>query len=220
MATRASGFLDADVAAYCAAHSAPPPDAVQRRLIERTAALGTVASMQIGSDQGAFMALLIHATGARRIVEIGTFTGYSALCMARALPEDGTLVACDVSEEWTAIARDAWKEAGIDDRIELRIGPALDTIRAMPREPQFDVAFVDADKPNYLSYFEELLPRLERNGLILVDNTLWSGHVLDPSPDDTFATAIAAFNDAVAADARVDSVILPVGDGLTLIRQR
>ncbi len=220
MATRASGFLDADVAAYCAAHSTPAPDAAQRRLIERTAALGRVAGMQIGADQGAFMALLVRATGARWIVEIGTFTGYSALCMARALPSDGLLIACDVSEEWTAIARDAWKDAGVHDRIELRIGPALATIQAMPREPELDLAFVDADKPNYGSYFEELLPRLRPNGLILVDNTLWSGRVLDPQPDEAEATAIAAFNDAVAADDRVDSVILPIGDGLTLIRKR
>jgi caffeoyl-CoA O-methyltransferase len=220
MATRTSPFVDAAVAAYCAAHSAPPPDAVEQRLIARTAELGSVANMQIGSDQGVFLAMLVAATGARLVVEIGTFTGYSALCMARALPERGRLVACDVSEEWTAIGREAWEEAGVADRIDLRIGPALATLQSMPADPPIDLAFVDADKPNYGAYVDELLLRLRPSGLILVDNTLWSGRVVEPDPEDDYATAIAAFNDAIAADDRVDSVILPLGDGVTMLRKR
>jgi caffeoyl-CoA O-methyltransferase len=220
MATRASQFLDAAVAAYCSSHSAPPPDSVQQRLIERTAALGPVAGMQIGPDQGVLLAMLVAVAGARLVVEVGTFTGYSALCMAGALPPGGRLIACDVSEEWTAIARQAWGEAGVGDRIDLRVGPALATIRALPPDEPIDLAFVDADKPNYAAYIEELLPRMPPNGLILVDNTLWSGRVLAPDPGDENATAIAAFNDAMAADGRVDAVILPIGDGLTLLRKR
>jgi caffeoyl-CoA O-methyltransferase len=220
MATRTSQFLDAAIGAYCAAHASPSPDPVQQRLIERTAALGPVAGMQIGADQGVLLSILVASTGARLVVEVGTFTGYSALCMARALAPGGRLIACDVSEEWTTIARDAWKEAGIADRIDLRIGPALATIRGLPRDEPIDLAFVDADKPNYVTYVDELLPRMPAGGLILVDNTLWSGRVLAPDARDENATAIAAFNDAMAADDRVDAVMLPIGDGLTLLRKR
>jgi caffeoyl-CoA O-methyltransferase len=194
---------------------------VQRRLIERTAELGEAAQMQIGADQGALMTMLVHLVGARMIVEVGTFTGYSALCMARALPADGRLIACDVNEQWTAIGRQAWEEAGVADRIELRLGAALDTLRAMPADEHVDLAFIDADKPSYRAYYEELITRLRPNGIILVDNTLWSGRVLDArTADDEYARVLAAFNDAVAVDERVDSTILPVGDGLTLIRKR
>jgi caffeoyl-CoA O-methyltransferase len=220
MATRASQFIDAAIAAYCAAHAAPSPDPVQQRLIGRTAALGPVAGMQIGADQGVLLSILVASSGARLVVEVGTFTGYSALCMARALPPGGRLIACDVSEEWTAIGREAWEEAGVADLIELRIGPALATIRDLPRDELIDLAFVDADKPNYATYVDELLARMPASGLILVDNTLWSGRVLAPEAGDENATAIAAFNDAMAADARVDAVILPIGDGLTLLRKR
>jgi caffeoyl-CoA O-methyltransferase len=220
MASRSTRFLDPAVAEYCAAHSAPRPDPVQARLIARTAELGPVAGMQIGPDQGVLLAALVAATAARLVVEIGTFTGYSALCMARALPPDGRLIACDVSEEWTAIAREAWADAGVAERIDLRLGPALDTLRALAPGTVVDFAFIDADKPNYATYVDELLPRMRPNGLILVDNTLWSGEVLDPDPADEYGSAIARFNDAMAADERVDAVILPLGDGVTLLRKR
>lgn len=204
---------------YLLAHSAAP-DEVAEALIAETAALGDIAGMQIAPEQGAFMALLAGALGARDIVEVGTFTGYSALCLARALPPGGRLLCLDVSQEWTAIGRRAWRAAGVADRIELRIGAALDTLRALPRTERFDLAFIDADKPNYAAYYTELLPRLRRNGVILVDNVLWSGAVVDPERDDTHTVAIRAFNDLVAADGRVESTILTVADGLTMIRKR
>jgi caffeoyl-CoA O-methyltransferase len=214
-----SFFLDDTVHGYLMAHTTPP-DAVGRALIEETAALGGIARMQISPEQGAFMALLAAAVGARNIVEVGTFTGYSALCLARALPPGGRLLCLDVSEEWTSIGRRAWAAAGVDDRIELRIGPALDSLRALPATEQFDLAFIDADKPAYPDYYRELLPRLRTNGLILVDNVLWHGAVVDPARDDADTVAIRAFNDLVAADESVESTILTVGDGLTLIRKR
>jgi len=201
------------------AHIAPV-DEVAADLITETAALGDISGMQIAPEQGALMALLVAATGARDIVEVGTFTGYSALCLARALPEDGRLLCLDVSEEWTSIGRRAWEKAGVDGKIELRIAPALDSLRALPETEQFDMAFIDADKPNYGGYYAELLPRVRTNGLILVDNVLWSGAVVDPGRDDENTVAIRAFNDLVAADDRVESTILAVSDGLTLIRKR
>ena len=165
------------------------------------------------------MTLLTRVVGARRAIEVGTFTGYSALAIARGLPDDGHLLCCDVSEEWTSIAGRHWDLAGIAGKIELRIGPALDTLRSLPRDESYDLAFIDADKPNYPNYFEELLPRLRRNGVILVDNTLWSGAVIDSSTTDDNTKAIQAFNDMVAADDRVDCVMLAISDGLTLLRK-
>jgi caffeoyl-CoA O-methyltransferase len=176
--------------------------------------------MQIAPEQGAFMTLLARAIGAKRVIEVGTFTGYSALCIARGLPDEGRLLACDVSEEWTAIAARYWKRAGVADRIELRLGPALDTLRALPVEARFDMGFIDADKPSYPAYYEEILVRLRPGGLILVDNVLWFGRVVDPAADDPQTAAIRAFNDQVAADPRVDCSMLPVSDGLTILRKR
>lgn len=214
-----SFLLNDTLHGYLMAHTAPL-DEVATDLIAETAALGDISGMQIAPEQGALMSLLVAATGARDIVEVGTFTGFSALCQARALPEDGRLLCLDVSEEWTAIGRRAWQRAGVDDKIELRLGPALDSLRALAESEQFDMAFIDADKPNYGAYYAELLPRLRRNGLILVDNVLWSGAVVDPGRDDKNTVAIRAFNDLVAADDRVESTILAVADGLTLIRKR
>jgi caffeoyl-CoA O-methyltransferase len=214
-----SFLLDDTLHGYLMAHIAPV-DEVAADLITETAALGDISGMQIAPEQGALMALLVAATGARDIVEVGTFTGYSALCLARALPEDGRLLCLDVSEEWTSIGRRAWEKAGVDGKIELRIAPALDSLRALPETEQFDMAFIDADKPNYGGYYAELLPRVRTNGLILVDNVLWSGAVVDPGRDDENTVAIRAFNDLVAADDRVESTILAVSDGLTLIRKR
>ena len=204
---------------YLVEHGAPP-DAVQRALIEETARLGPIAMMQIAPEQGAFMTWLARALGAERAVEVGTFTGYSTLCLARGLPEHGHVLALDVSAEWTAIGRRHWERAGVAHKIELRLGPAADALRALPREPRFDLAFVDADKRGYATYFEELLPRLRSGGVILVDNVLWGGSVVDAARQDADTRAIRAFNDAVARDPRVDPVMLPLADGLTLLRKR
>jgi caffeoyl-CoA O-methyltransferase len=214
-----SFFLTKPVHDYLVAH-APPLDDVQRDLIAETEALGGISMMQIAPEQGAFMTLLTRLIGARRAIEVGTFTGYSAISIARGLSDDGTLLCCDVNEEWTAIARKCWELAGVDDKIELRIAPAIETLRSLPAGEQFDLAFIDADKPNYPHYYEEVLARLRRNGVILVDNTLWGGAVADSKATDDNTNAIRAFNDAVAADDRVESTILTVGDGLTLIRKR
>ena len=176
--------------------------------------------MQIGADQGALLTLLTRLVGAEQAVEVGTFTGFSAICIARGLQPGGHLLCCDISEDYTAIAKDAWAQAGLTDVIELRLGPAIDTLRALPNEETVDLAFIDADKSGYAAYYGELLARLRPGGIILVDNTLWSGRVMDATADDDNSVALRAFNDLVAADDRVDSYILPVGDGLTLIRKR
>jgi caffeoyl-CoA O-methyltransferase len=196
-----------------------PPDAVQQELIEETKRLGGISLMQIAPEQGAFMTMLARATGARRAVEVGTFTGYSSLCIARGLGPEGRLLCCDVSEEWTGIARRFWKKAGVADRIELRIGPAAETLAALPVEPTFDLAFIDADKGGYPVYYEEILKRLRPGGLILVDNVLWFGRVADPAADDEATRQIRSFNAKVAADPRVETVMLPIGDGLTILRK-
>src|SRR3954447_3056975 len=214
-----SFFLTPEAADYLVGHGTPPDD-VQRDLIAETAKLGGVSGMQISPEQGAFMTMLTRLVGAARAIEIGTFTGYSALCIARGLGDGGRLTCCDVSEEWTAIGRKAWTAAGIGDRIGLRIAPALDTLAALPANDVFDLAFIDADKPNYLNYYEALLPRMRTNGAILVDNVLWDGRVVQADADDENTIAIRAFNDRVANDERVDAVMLPIADGLTLCRKR
>ena len=211
-------LLPPAIASYIAERTAPPDD-VLTRLQARTAELGRVAGMQIGADQGALLTLLTRLIGARQAVEVGTFTGYSSICIARGLAPGGHLLCCDVSEEFTTIARDAWVEAGLTDVIELRLAPAIETLRALPSDPTIDLVFIDADKGGYAAYFGELLPRVRPGGLLLVDNTLWSGRVVDPAADDTDTVAIRAFNDQVAADDRVESYVLPVGDGVTLIRK-
>jgi caffeoyl-CoA O-methyltransferase len=218
MAGPKSFFLTPEIHDYVVAHGTPP-DAVQQALIEETAQL-PMAMMQISPEQGAFMTLLTRLVGARQAVEVGTFTGYSALSIARGLPDDGHLLCCDVSEEWTAIGRRAWAEAGVDGKIELVLAPAAETLRALPDDEYLDLAFIDADKPAYPVYYEELLKRLRPNGVILVDNTLWSGAIIDESVDDDQTLALRAFNDAVAVDDRVDTVVLTLGDGLTLLRKR
>jgi caffeoyl-CoA O-methyltransferase len=214
-----SFFLTDEAHAYLVAHGTPPDD-VQRALIDETAKLGGVANMQVAPEQGAFLTMLTRMIGAKNAVEVGTFTGYSSLCIARGLPADGHLLCCDVSEEWTATAREYWKKGGVDDRIELRIAPAVETLESLPNEETIDFAFIDADKPNYRNYYEALLPRMRRNGVIGVDNVLWGGSVLDPNANDDNTKAIKAFNDFVAADDRVDVVMLPLADGLTLARKR
>ncbi|MEE2768334.1 MAG: class I SAM-dependent methyltransferase [Actinomycetota bacterium] len=214
-----SFFLSEALHDYVVAHSAAP-DETQESLIEETAMLGRLAFMQVAPDQGAFLSFLVNAVQPRFAVEVGTFTGYSSLAIARALPDGGRLLCCDVSEEWTAVARRHWEAAGVDDRIDLVIGPAVDTLAGLPVETQVDFAFIDADKGGYLDYYEALVPRLTPHGLIAIDNVLWSGRVVDPTADDPDTAAIRAFNDHVAADRRVEAVMLSVGDGVTLVRRR
>lgn len=209
-----------EVRDYAVDHGSWRPDEVVRALHADTAALGDPAGMQIGDDQGQLLTLLARLVGARRAVEVGTFTGYSSLCIARGLADGGSLLCCDVSEEWTAIGRQAWERAGLADRIELRIAPAAETLRSLPAAAAFDLAFIDADKPGYPTYWEELVPRVRPGGLLLVDNVLWDGRIVDPAADDTNGQALRAFNDLVAADDRVDAVVLTAFDGLTIARKR
>lgn len=205
--------------AYILDHSTPP-DEVQAELIERThTSLGRRAGMQIPPEQGTLLTLLTRLVAPRFAVEVGTFTGYSALAIARGLPDDGKLLCCDVSEEWTAVAREAWLKAGVADRVELRIAPALDTLNALPSYPHIDMAFVDANKDGYVEYWEALIPRMRPGALLLADNVLYSGDVVSPTPGGA-AEDIHRFNEHVRADARVEVVILPIADGLTFARVR
>jgi predicted O-methyltransferase YrrM len=194
---------------------------LQRRLRDETAKLPN-AGMQIGSDQGAFLALLVRLTGARRALEIGTFTGYSALAVAAALPADGRLTCCDVSDEWTQMARRYWREAGVAERIDLRLAPAADTLRDLLRESgpdSFDFAFIDADKTGYDGYYEACLMLLRPGGLMAFDNTLWSGAVADPAQTDPDTTALRALNIKARDDSRVTSCLVSMGDGVLLARK-
>ena len=211
--------MTAELHAYLVSHGTPP-DEIQRALIDETQVLGNISVMQIAPEQGAFMTFLARILGARRAIEIGTFTGYSALCLARGLPDDGELICCDVSEEWTNVGRHYWERAGVAHKIDLRIAPAIETLAKLAQEPNFDLAFVDADKTAYLAYFEALLPLIRAGGVILVDNVLWTGAVVDPEANDENTLAIRRFNDFVAADPRVECVMLPIADGLTLLRKR
>src|SRR6478735_1555379 len=209
-----------EIRSYAVAHGSWRPDSVVRALQEETARLGDVAGMQIGDDQGQLLTMLARLIGARRAVEVGTFTGYSSLCIARGLADGGSLLCCDVSAEWTAIGQRAWAAAGLTDRIELRIAPALDTLRALPETADIDLVFIDADKPGYAAYWEELVPRVRPGGLLLADNVLWSGRITAPDIDDADTTALRAFNDLVASDDRVDAMVLTAFDGLTIARRR
>jgi O-methyltransferase len=195
---------------------------VQRRLREETSHL-PLAGMQIGADQGALLAMLVRLTGARRAIEIGTFTGYSALAVASALPAGGRLICCDVSKEWTDIGRHYWKEAGVADRIDLKIAPATETLAAMIRDGgagTFDFAFIDADKPNYDAYYESCLTLLRAGGVIALDNMLWSGKVADASCHEGDTDALRALNAKIRDDARVHACLLTVGDGVMLAHKR
>lgn len=215
MAGRAP-FLPEKISRYIAEHSVREPE-ILKELRAATASLPN-AGMQIGADQGQFMALLVQAMGAKRCLEIGTFTGYSALAVALVLPDDGHITCCDVNAEWTAIARKFWKKGGADQKIELRLGPALDTLKTL--KGPFDFVFIDADKPNYVNYYEACLPMVRRGGIIAVDNTLWSGWVADPKEKDADTRALRAFNDKLHRDERVTLALLSIGDGLTLALRR
>jgi predicted O-methyltransferase YrrM len=195
---------------------------VQRRLREATAPLA-MARMQISPEQGQFFQLLIELTGARRCIEVGVFTGYSALCVAMALPPEGKLIACDVSDEWTSIGRPFWEEAGVAGKIDLRLAPAVETLDALLAQGQagsFDFAFIDADKSNYDAYYERLLQLLRPGGLIAIDNVLWGGRVIDPEAQDEDTVALRALNQKIHGDQRVTVSMVPIGDGLTLARKR
>ncbi len=190
---------------------------VQRALRTETRKL-PMAGMQIGPDQGALLQVLVRILGAKRCIEVGTFTGYSALSVALALPRDGKIVCCDVSEEWTSIGRRYWKKAGVERKIDLRIAPALETLGKL--KGTFDFAFIDADKPNYWKYYERCLALLRRGGLVAIDNTLWGGSVINPQKQSESTVALRAFNKRVAQDARVDIALVPGGDGLSLAVKR
>ena len=213
--SRSSFMLNDELGAYVTDHS-EAVDAIAQELIDETARL-PMAEMQISPEQGVFLKLLVQLTGATSVLEIGTFTGFSALCMARGLPGNGRLLSCDVSDEWTSIGRRYWERAGIADRIDLRIGPALDTLAALPSAMTFDRVFIDADKPGYPGYFHAVIDRVNAGGLILADNVLRGGQITGTGSDS--AAALREFNHLAASDPRVETVLLPVFDGLTFARK-
>ena len=219
--TNAPIAVDARLARYLD-EMIPSESAVQCELRRATATL-PLANMQIGPNQGAFMAFLVKSIGAQRAIEVGTFTGYSALAVAGALPPDGQLVCCDVSEEWTTIARRAWRDAGLADRITLNLGPAAETLDRLIADSgngSFDFAFIDADKENYDRYYEQCLKLVRRGGLIAIDNALWDGAVADPDDRRESTIAIRALNRKMRDDPRIDFCLVPVGDGIALARVR
>jgi caffeoyl-CoA O-methyltransferase len=217
--TRRSEQISLHLNAYLTAHSTPP-DTVLRELATETAErYPNEVGLQVAPELGTLLTLLTRLARARTAIEVGTFTGYSSICLARGLADDGTLLCCDVSSEWTSVARKHWEKAGLTDRIELRLGSALDTIRALPEQEQFDVAFIDADKLSYPQYWGELVPRVRTGGLIMVDNTFSHGRVLDAGNDNPSVIAVRAMNDLAAADDRVELVMVPIGDGLTVARR-
>ena len=209
-----------ELGAYIEAHANPVGDRVAEALAATTAErFSSLAMMNIGQDQGRFMSMLVSLIGARVVVEVGTFTGMSALWLARGLPDGGRLLCFDITDKYLATAREAWAAAGVDDRIDMRIGPAAAGLAALPAEPHVDLAFIDADKTGYQEYLELLLPRLTERGVILVDNVLWGGSIIDPAVDDESTRALRAFNDHVAADPRVANCTLTVRDGIMLVRR-
>jgi predicted O-methyltransferase YrrM len=220
MSAKSHGLSD-ELHAYLLSVGVREPE-ILRRLREETARLPQ-ANMQIAPEQGAFMALLVELTGARRCLEVGTFTGYSALAVALRLPPDGRLTCCDLSEEWTSVARRYWEEAGVADRIELRLGPARDTLDALlagGAAGSYDFAFIDADKQNYITYYEQVLRLLRHGGLVAIDNVFWSGKVAKPARGDADVAAIVELNRLIADDERVSISMVPIADGLTLARKR
>jgi len=205
---------------YLCACRTDAADPVLRALRKETQALGDISRMQISEEQGAFMQLLVAAIGAKSIIEVGTFTGYSSLCMARALPRNGRLICIDASEEWTAVAQKYWRKAGVADWIELRLGSAIPLLEKIERNLRFDLAFIDAAKTEYDAYYELLLPRLRTNGLLLFDNMLWGGRLATKPLKHPDGRALNALNRKLARDPRVESVLLPIADGLQLCRKR
>jgi caffeoyl-CoA O-methyltransferase len=213
-------IIDPAVSDYVLEHSSPADELLRDLAQETREALPDESGMQVSHDEGGLLTMLARLTGARRAVEVGVFTGYSSICIARGMAADGHLLACDVSEEFTSIARRYWKRAGLDDRIELRIGPALGTLRTLPADPVLDLAFIDADKLSYPLYYEELVTRLRPGGVLVLDNVLQGGWVLDPATKHASVQAMRETNDMVAGDDRVDAVMLPMRDGVTIARKR
>ncbi|MGH3331326.1 MAG: class I SAM-dependent methyltransferase [Nocardioidaceae bacterium] len=220
MSNKTIGISD-ELHAYLLEVGVREPD-VLARLREETASIPQ-HGMQVAPEEGAFLAMLVELTGARRYLEIGTFTGYSSLAVALALPDDGRLVCCDVSQEWTDVARKYWQEAGVSDKVDLRIAPAVETLDSLletGEEAAYDFAFVDADKTGYDAYYDRLMRLVRPGGLIAFDNTLWGGRVVAPDADDADTLAIRALNARLAADERVSLSLLPIADGVTLARRR
>jgi caffeoyl-CoA O-methyltransferase len=212
--------VDAELHSYVVEHGSPPDSVLSGLIAATREQFGESAGMQVDAVQGAFLTMLARLVAPALVVEVGTFTGYSSICFARGLPEGGRVLCCDVSEEFTSLARRTWAEAGLDDRIELRLGPAAETLAALPDDTVIDMAFIDADKSGYRTYYEAILARMTSGGLIVLDNVLWSGRVLDQSDTSVDTVAIREVNDHIAADERVDAVMVPIGDGLTLARVR
>jgi caffeoyl-CoA O-methyltransferase len=218
--TRRSEQLSDALQEYVEVHSTPP-DEILRELADETASrFGADARMQISPEQGTFMTMLVKLIGAARAVEVGTFTGYSAICVARGLAEGGRLLCCDISEEWTSVARRYWKRAGLDETIELRLGPAAQTLREFAGGTVFDFAFIDADKTGYVEYWDLIVPMIRTNGVVVVDNTLSHGRVVNTGITGGDVEGIRRFNDHARDDDRVELVLLPIGDGVTVARKR
>ncbi|WP_424529324.1 DUF2218 domain-containing protein [Sphaerisporangium viridialbum] len=213
-------IIDPVVSDYLLTHCTPADEVLRELAVKTREATGDAAGMQVSHDEGTLLTMLVRMVGARRAVEVGVFTGYSSLCIARGLPEDGRLLACDVSDEWTSLGRPYWERAGVADRIDLKIGPAIETLRALPAEPSIDFAFIDADKVNYPAYYEEIVRRLRPGGLVVLDNVFLGGRVVDPAYQEEHHLAMRGLNDLIAGDDRVESVMLPVRDGITLARRR
>jgi predicted O-methyltransferase YrrM len=213
--------LDDNLYRYLVDHSVRETDTMKN--LRDLTSQDEMARMQIGPEQAQFMALLAELSGAKRIIEIGTYTGYSALAMAMALPQDGQLICCDISEEWTSVGKPFWEEAGVASRIDLRLAPALETLDKLLDDNQhgsFDMAFIDADKTSYIDYYERCLPLLRTGGLILFDNTLWDGQVADKEVNDEDTVALRRLNKILHQDERISISLVPIGDGLTLALKR
>jgi caffeoyl-CoA O-methyltransferase len=214
-------IINPAVSDYLLTHCTPADQVLRDLAAETRQAVPGEAEMQVSADEGRFLTMITRLAGARRAIEVGTFTGYSSICIARGMPADGHLLACDVSEQWTSIARRYWKRAGLEDRIELRLGPAIDTLRALPAEPVYDLGFIDADKGNYPLYYEELVTRLLPGGVLLLDNVLLGGRVVRSSRREGQASVVMRqMNEIIVGDDRVESVMLPLRDGVTLVRKR
>lgn len=216
-------LLNLTPALYQYLHQVSLRETAPLRALREATAGHEMARMQISPEQGQFMALLVKLLGARRCIEIGVFTGYSSLAVAQALPDDGEIVACDLNADYARIALQHWQAAGVEDKINLRLAPAMETLDALLEEGQagsFDFVFIDADKTSYIDYYERALILLHSGGLIAVDNVLWGGSVIDPEDQDADTRAIRAFNERVSGDERVDLSLVPIGDGLTLLRKR
>ncbi|WP_250035406.1 O-methyltransferase [Paractinoplanes maris] len=213
-----SDIIDPAVSDYLLEHCTPADDVLRDLAAETRDTFPGEAGMQISHDEGELLTMLVKLTGARLAVEIGVFTGYSSICIARGLPKDGRLLACDVSERFTDVARRYWARAAVDDRIELTLGPALETVQALSTDPVVDFAFVDADKTGYPGYYDALIPRLRPGGLMVLDNVLRGGRVLDPEHEPD--VVVRDLNNRIVSDDRVESVMLPVRDGVTLVRKR